>query len=139
MQQAVVFSPARVSPDYVRTVSSPPHSTKGWLSSWWCCNRKDGGRGGDDTKEDCEPRHAPGARAESSGAVGEYGIRKQSWKQPETMPLTLKRTGLGRDGEEIGKQASGVKKESLLAQRHIRVLLFMDAVFSVSSGGSCLD
>lgn len=67
------------------------------------------------------------------------GDRKPSWMQPETMPTTTttttttdgRRSVPGHGAERIGRKPKEIKQESLLKQRHVVSLLFMEAVYSV--------
>lgn len=60
--------------------------------------------------------------------------RKPSWMQPETMPATTDDIygESDRVAERAARKAKDLKPDSLLAQRHIVALLFMEAVYSVS-------
>lgn len=62
------------------------------------------------------------------------GDRKPSWMQPETMPATTDDTygESDRVAERAARKTKDLKPDSLLAQRHIVALLFMEAVYSVS-------
>ena len=56
--------------------------------------------------------------------------------QPVTMIPTLdeRRSRSEHDTERAGRNPKEVKQESLLAQRHVVALLFMEAVYAVSHG-----
>lgn len=59
--------------------------------------------------------------------------RKPSWMQPVTTfsAREERRIRLEHDAERAGGKPKEIKQESLLAQRHIVALLFMEAVYSV--------
>ena len=68
------------------------------------------------------------------------GIRKPSWMQLETMPpsTNVRRSESEHAAEWPYHKTKEAERESLLAQRHIVVLLVMEAVYAVShvaSGG----
>ena len=62
------------------------------------------------------------------------GIRKPSWMQLETMPpsTNVRRSESEHAAERPYRKTKEVEQESLLAQRHIVMLLFMEAVYAVS-------
>lgn len=67
--------------------------------------------------------------AETDGDID----RKPIWMQPVTVHSTTNYTmsTSDNDTERAGRIPKEVKQESLLAQRHVVVLLLMEAVYSV--------
>lgn len=83
-----------------------------------------------------QPEKAPPQIVKAIDESDEYTGRKPSWMQPVTMIPTLdeRRSRSEHDTERAGRNPKEVKQESLLAQRHVVALLFMEAVYAVSHG-----
>ena len=67
--------------------------------------------------------------------------RKPSWMQVETMPPTAADGSVNEadhGAERARRKTKEIKQDSLLAQRHIVALLFMEAVYSVSHATAVL-
>ena len=86
------------------------------------------------------PPHTDGRNSPIGGghyrsAVEAFDITKPSWMQPETTALNTHggKIESGHDPEGAGPEMREIKQESLLAQRHVVVLLFMEAIYSVSN------
>eukprot|EP00904_Undaria_pinnatifida_P003321 jgi/Undpi1/12990/HiC_scaffold_7.g02654.m1 len=72
--------------------------------------------------------------------VEDYGILKPSWMLPDTTPLptATKGDGDGWSHDDINgprRKTEDLEPESLLKQRHVVALLFMEAVYSVTYSG----
>eukprot|EP00904_Undaria_pinnatifida_P003322 jgi/Undpi1/12991/HiC_scaffold_7.g02655.m1 len=95
---------------------------------------KNGGRGED---------HLEGASfhiEDDTDEVEGYGIRKPSWMLPDTTPIptATRENGNGSshdDADRISRKTEDLKPESLLKQRHVVALLFMEAVYSMTYSG----
>ena len=86
----------------------------------WCCR----GRRGDKDNSDALGLGKEGAEADG-------GTRLPSWAQTEAVPTTTKQKGMGCDTQTFERDTRDPKPESLLWQQHIRVLLVIDALYSV--------
>lgn len=54
-----------------------------------------------------------------------------SWVQVETFPMVGMSIRSGRSEDTLERSEEGLKPPSLLRQRHIRILLFIDGLYSV--------
>lgn len=83
----------------------------------------------------------PPTKAASAQQLEDFGVRKPSWMQPETMPQGASGNASYQVAQKLGGNTRGFKSDSLLARKDVRALLFMDAVYSVWAcfARGCLD
>ena len=107
-------------------------STCAWI--WFRCK---GGGGYNKDNDNCDNggevgsataiKLAPPLPTETDGG----SIRVPSWMEAVAAPVATMQNGSGHDAERLGDKARDSKPKSLLLQEHIRILLFIDALYAV--------
>eukprot|EP00904_Undaria_pinnatifida_P000564 jgi/Undpi1/10508/HiC_scaffold_29.g12958.m1 len=111
-------------------------STCAWI--WFRCK---GGGGYNKDNDNCDDggevgsataiKLAPPLPTETDGG----SIRVPSWMEAVAAPVATMQNGSGHDAERLGDKARDSKPKSLLLQEHIRILLFIDALYALTYSG----
>lgn len=119
------------------TAAAPPcKRANTWCLPWY----GGGGDDGDDDETDydrSEAGNSPASTSASAPQTNTLANGKPSRVRTETTPMMFASINSGTGGDTFSSNAGdGLKPRSLLAQPHIRTLLFIDVLYSVGVFGS---